>query len=64
MLIYITNHFIVYPDIFCKNISKEEKELIPHIFNFVSFLVLCQDLSCINLGSSNGVSGLIRKQTV
>lgn len=56
--------FLVYPDIVCKNISKEEKELIPHIFNFVSFLVLCWDLNCINVGSSNGISGLIRKQTV
>lgn len=64
MLIYITNHFLVYPDVFCKNISKEEKELIPAIFNCVSCLVLCQHLSCINLGSSNGLSGLIRKQTV
>lgn len=41
MFVYITNHFLVYPDMFCKNISKEEKDLISHIFNFVAFLVLC-----------------------
>lgn len=56
--------FLVYPDIFCKKISKEEKEPIPHILNFVSFLILCWDLNCINLGSSDGISGLIRKQTM
>lgn len=42
MLIYITNHFLVYPNIFCKNTSTEEKDPIPHIFNFVSFLVCAE----------------------
>ena len=40
MLIYITNHFLVYPDKFCRNIFKEEKDLFLRGFNLVLFLKL------------------------